>query len=245
MTDPTTLAATGPGPADWTALVVAKAPVAGLAKTRLAHGPAGVGEQPAADLAAAALLDTLAACADAPRRVIALTGDLDAAERSADLHAALAGWVVVPQRGEGFDERLAAAHADAGPGPTVQVGMDTPQVTPAHLAEVAAGLADHDAVLGAADDGGWWVLALRDPTAATALLGVPMSTPTTHDDTEAALRSAGLRVGTSVTLCDVDTAVDADAVAAEAPGTRFARTWTEQRSAQGSGQRSTTEMATP
>ena len=46
-----------------TVLVVAKAPVPGQAKTRLA---AAVGDQAAADIAAAALLDTLDAVAAAP-----------------------------------------------------------------------------------------------------------------------------------------------------------------------------------
>ena len=224
----TTLSTTAPP--TWTALVVAKAPVSGLAKTRLA---VGVGERAAADLAAAALLDTLAACADAPRRVIALTGDLDAAERADDLRDTLRDrttrWTVVPQRGDGFDERLAAAHADAGPGATVQVGMDTPQLTAELMADVAARLMDHDAVLGRADDGGWWVLALRDPRHAAALVGVPMSTPTTYDDTLTALTAAGLDVGDVVELTDVDTAVDADLVASTAPATRFARAWTEQK----------------
>ena len=61
-----------------TVLVVAKAPEPGRAKTRLA---ATVGDQVAADIAAAALLDTLDAVADAPvaARVVALTGDLDGA----------------------------------------------------------------------------------------------------------------------------------------------------------------------
>ncbi|MGB8209561.1 MAG: glycosyltransferase, partial [Mycobacterium sp.] len=60
-----------------TLLVVAKAPVAGRAKTRLA---ATVGDQVAAEIAAAALLDTLDAVADAAvaTRVVALTGELDA-----------------------------------------------------------------------------------------------------------------------------------------------------------------------
>ncbi|MDT7765522.1 MAG: uncharacterized protein QOC63_4942, partial [Mycobacterium sp.] len=57
-------------------LVVAKAPAPGQAKTRLA---ASVGAQAAADIAAAALLDTLdaVAAAQVQARVVALTGDLD------------------------------------------------------------------------------------------------------------------------------------------------------------------------
>ena len=81
-------------------------------------------------------------------------------------------------------------------------------------------------MLGPADDGGWWVLALRDPARAAALVGVPMSTPTTYDDTRAALEAAGLRVGDTATLRDVDTVADADVVAASAPDSRFARAWT-------------------
>jgi hypothetical protein len=64
-----------------TILVVAKAPVPGLAKTRLASA---LGPEAAADIAAAALLDTLDAVAQAPvsARVVAMTGDLDVACRS-------------------------------------------------------------------------------------------------------------------------------------------------------------------
>lgn len=59
-----------------TVLVMAKAPVPGLAKTRLAPD-LGVGG--AADVAAAALLDTLDAVAAAPvaSRVVAMTGDVE------------------------------------------------------------------------------------------------------------------------------------------------------------------------
>lgn len=206
-------------------LVVARAPVPGEAKTRLARV---VGDEVAAGLAAAALLDTLEACAATAGTadcVLALHGDLARATDGAALRDALAGWVVVPQHGDGFAERLAHAHADAGPGAVLQVGMDTPQVTPGLLAEVCAGLSGHDAVLGPAEDGGWWVLALRDPAHAAALVGVPMSTPETYAATRAALEARGLRVGTAPTLRDVDTAADAEAVARSAPGTRFARRW--------------------
>lgn len=210
-------------------LVVAKAPVAGQVKTRLG---ADIGLEAAAEVAAACLLDTLAACTEAVGAEhchLDLAGDLADAVRADELLAASAGWTTSPQRGDGFDERLAHAHASVaatGPGPVVQVGMDTPQVTSALLLDVAAGLADHDAVLGPADDGGWWVLALRDPLAARALVGVEMSTPTTYDDTRAALEAAGLRVGGTATLLDVDTVADAEALLADdAPGARFAASW--------------------
>ncbi len=206
-------------------LVVAKAPVAGVVKTRLG---ATVGMAAAARLAAAALLDTVRAAIEAvgpDRCVLALDGDLALGERGDELAAAAAGWVVVPQRGEGLGERLAAAHHDAGPGPLVQVGMDTPQVTPALLAEVAAGLDTAGAVLGAATDGGWWVLALRDPRDAQVLRGVSMSTDTTGAATLDALVGSGLTVGAAASLRDVDTAEDAAAVAALAPDTEFAAAW--------------------
>lgn len=215
-------------PAPWRVLVVAKAPVAGLVKTRLG---ATVGMNLAAEVAAAALLDTLAAARAAvgPGRChLALAGDLTDAEAGEPIAQALAGWRVRPQGTGDLAARLARAHADlAGGGPVVQVGSDTPQVTPASLAEVAAGLRADDAVLAPAADGGWWALGLRDPAEGAALVGVPMSTPQTYAATRAALLARGLSVATGRTLRDVDDEADAQVVAASAPGTRFARTWRE------------------
>ena len=96
-----------------TVLVVAKAPEPGRAKTRLA---ATVGDDVAANIAAAALLDTLDAVAAAPvaARVVALTGDLNEAAGVAELRQRLASFTVIEQRGEDFADRLANAHADAG-----------------------------------------------------------------------------------------------------------------------------------
>jgi uncharacterized protein len=205
-------------------LVVAKAPEVGRVKTRLG---ARIGMERAAQVAAAALLDTLEAAAravGADRCHLSLDGELDQAVRGPELREALAGWAVHPQEGADFGARLADAHARLR-GPVVQVGMDTPQLTPELLLAAAEGLVDHDAVLGPAEDGGWWLLALRDPAHAAALRGVPMSTPTTGADTRAALTASGLDVGSTVTLRDVDEPADADAVARLAPGSRFARAW--------------------
>ncbi|MEV4758368.1 DUF2064 domain-containing protein [Micromonospora sp. NPDC049559] len=207
-------------------LVVAKAPVPGLAKTRLCPPASPV---QAADIAAAALLDTLATvrATGSTIPVLAHTGEFAAARYAAELAAALSGWHLLPQRGDTFADRLANAHADAGaafPGrPVLQIGMDTPQVRPAVLAAALRRLARHDAVLGPADDGGWWALGLRDPAHATALRGVPMSTGETGRRTVAALAGRGLRPATLPVRCDVDDWAAARAVAAEVPRGRFAR----------------------
>lgn len=204
-------------------LLVAKAPVAGQVKTRLG---AVVGDAQAADLAAAALLDTIDACRDAGAEGhVSLAGNLRGAVRGEAIAAALDGWRITPQRGDGFAARLVRAHADAGPGAVVQIGMDTPHVTAALLVEVAEGLATHDAVLAPAEDGGWWALGRRDPRVVRHVAQVEMSTSDTFVDTRRALELAGCRVGHASSMTDVDTVEDADLVAGLAPDTRFARAW--------------------
>jgi uncharacterized protein len=208
-------------------LVVAKAPVPGLAKTRLC--PPATPRQAAA-VAAAALLDTLAAvrATRSVTPVLAYTGRFAEAERAAEIRAALSGWHLVGQRGNGFCERLAHAHLDAAaalPGrPVLQIGMDTPQVTPLLLDTALRRLAGADAVLGPAADGGWWALGLRDPRHATVLRDVPMSTPQTGQLTRQALAGRGLRLADLPILSDVDTWDTAVAVAASLRGSRFATT---------------------
>ena len=215
-------------PASAAVIVLAKAPIPGRVKTRLCP-PAT--PRRAADIAAAALLDTLDRAAAVPgvRVVLALDGELRGAARHAQLRRALRRVTTLPQRGTDLGGRIAAAHADTAallPGrPTLQLGMDTPQVEPAQLAAALAALSDvdgPDAVLGPATDGGWWLLGLRAPRHAGLLTDVPTSAPDTGERTLAALRGAGLRVRRLPELTDVDTAADARLVSARIPGSRFA-----------------------
>jgi hypothetical protein len=210
-----------------TVLVVAKAPEPGRAKTRLA---ATVGDRVAADIAAAALLDTLDAVAAAPvaARVVAFTGDLDAAAGAAEIRQRLESFTVIPQRGDDFADRLANAHADAAEGnPVLQIGMDTPQVTAELLTDCARRLLDGDApaaVLGLAHDGGWWVLGVKTPSIAECLRNVPMSRPDTGELTLKALRDNGIDVAFAQRLADIDVVDDvAEVRAACGPVSRFAR----------------------
>ncbi|WP_188192869.1 TIGR04282 family arsenosugar biosynthesis glycosyltransferase [Nonomuraea sp. SYSU D8015] len=194
-------------------VVLAKRPRPGHVKTRLT--PPYTPEE-AAELAAEALRDTLAAVAATPAAARILAID------DPEPDSAPAGFEVIAQRGEGLDERLAWAFADVyarRPIPALLVGMDTPQLTPALLTRAAAALRTHDAVFGPAADGGFWLLGLRRPDP-TRLLGVPMSTPGTG---AAQLRRlSDLSVATMPLLTDVDDAADAAKVAESAPHTRFA-----------------------
>ncbi|MBY6537904.1 DUF2064 domain-containing protein [Rhodococcus sp. BP-349] len=209
---------------DATLLVIAKAPVPGFAKTRLM---AAMSAEDAASVAAAALLDTLHAALQAPfaRRVVAMTGDLGEAMRSDEIRTLLAGFRVIDQRGDDFAQRLIHAHHDAaGSGPVVQIGMDTPQVDPAVLVEIGAALAPSSAILGRAEDGGWWVLGLHDASGAQALRAVEMSTNRTGDDTRDVLQRSGLVVDAAPTLRDADELVDLAPIARQCrPDSEFAR----------------------
>jgi len=213
-----------------TLVVLAKEPVPGRVKTRL-QPPFSPTE--AAALAEAALADTLAAVRRTPagRRVLALAGRPG--------RWLPAGFEVVPQPAGGLDGRIAAALGGCR-GPCLLIGMDTPQLTP-DLLDV--GWAGADACLGLARDGGYWAIGLRAPApglAARLLHGVPMSTPDTGAAQLDRLRAAGLRVRLLPPLRDVDTAADARAVAATAPGTRFARTL---RALEAAGTRAGTPVA--
>jgi glycosyltransferase A (GT-A) superfamily protein (DUF2064 family) len=196
-----------------TLIVLAKQPVAGRVKTRLT--PPLTHDQ-AAELAAAALADTLAAVSRARVRRRALAFDAPAAAWLP------AGWAECRQPAGGLDVRIAAAFVRAGRGATVLVGMDTPQVTTGQL--TGFDVSSYDACLGPAADGGFWALGLREPSAAPSLIeGVPMSCAHTGAEQLDRLRAAGLRVQILEELTDVDTIADADRVAAYAPDGQFAR----------------------
>lgn len=196
-------------------LVLAKAPVPGRSKTRLCP-PLDLEE--AAAVAEASLVTTLDAvsAAHATCRILVLDG-----EPGPWLPASIE---VMPQRGAGHAARLASAFADAG-APAVLIGMDSPQVTAAmldHAIDVLAG-GGADAVLGLAEDGGWWAIGLHSVDD-RVFAGVPMSRPDTGRRQLERLEHLGLRTRLLPRLRDVDRYADAVAVAAMAPGTPFAET---------------------
>ena len=120
--------------------------------------------------------------------------------------ARLARW---PQGKGDLGARMGRAFGAMPPGPVIIVGADIPALRPAHVAEGFRLLGRHDAVLGPAPDGGYWMIGLRrGGRAAPAGLfgGVRWSSPHALADTVASL--APLDVGFAATLGDVDRAAD-------------------------------------
>ena len=194
-----------------TVIVIAKETLPGKVKTRL-HPD--LSYEDAAGVAASALADTMLTVQALPatRRILLFDG------------AVLPPWSehfeIMPQVDGGLDQRIAAAF-DAATGRTVLIGMDTPQVTAAHLDAFFTATDEADAWIGPANDGGWWALGMQQPRG-DLVRGVPMSTDTTGAAQLVRLRAAGLRVDMLPTLTDVDTVDDALDVARTVPGSRFA-----------------------
>lgn len=197
-----------------TLIIIAKECIPGRVKTRL-HPPFSY--EQAATLALAALSDTFVAASalKASRRILLFDGN----------HLPLGSepYDVIPQVSGELDMRLAAIFDEVS-GPTVLIGMDTPQLDATVLAplfEVSA-FAENDAWLGFANDGGYWTIAMKEPDG-SLIRGVPMSREDTGARQLERLTSAGLRVGLLPELVDVDTIDDARLVAGIAPDSNFAR----------------------
>jgi glycosyltransferase A (GT-A) superfamily protein (DUF2064 family) len=171
----------------------------------------------AAEVAAAALRDTLAAVDAGGFTHCLLSFDGDPTCWLPN------GWLLHRQPDGGLDERIVAAIEAAPDGSVLLVGMDTPQLSARALHEFDP--VRYDACVGLATDGGFWVIGFANAwDAAASVLGVPMSLSTTGAEQLRRLREIGLRVQLLDALSDVDTVDVARRVAAEAPGTEFART---------------------
>jgi len=132
------------------------------------------------------------------------------------------GVTIVDQGRGNLADRLETAWRSIR-GPALQIGMDTPQLDAGAIDRALVKLMGEgrDAVLGLAEDGGWWGLGLRraHPEVFT---GIPTSQPDTGTRQWARLDVLGLRTSLLPTLRDVDTWDDAVAVAAATPVGAFA-----------------------
>jgi rSAM/selenodomain-associated transferase 1 len=182
-------------------IVMAKAPVAGRVKTRLAreaglgaamrfarHGVTllvqGVGVDARWSTSLAVLPDTAAFSRAWPR-----------------------GVPLMPQGGGDLGQRMQRLMDCAPPGPVVIIGTDIPDIARVHIAAAFRLLGRHDAVLGPAEDGGYWLVGMRRrPRVLRPFRSVRWSSAHALGDTLGNLR--GRFVALLPTLRDVDTGAD-------------------------------------
>lgn len=178
---------------------MAKAPVAGRAKTRLARE---VGLARALAFARAGALASIRRLARDPRWECLLAVAPDSAA-FAPLWPK--GVRRMPQGPGDLGLRMQRIFDMLPPGPVLIVGTDIPRIAPCHVARAFRLLGSHDAVLGPAGDGGYWLVGLnRRPGPRAAFANVRWSSPHALGDTHANLE--GQRVAFADTLHDVDDA---------------------------------------
>lgn len=186
--------------------VMAKSPRAGDVKTRLA--PA-VGAGGAAALARAFLEDTLALAARTPWAKVAVSVAGDAAPLG--LPPSVEVWAQGPGDLGARMERAILRALRLAPRVLV-VGTDSPGLPAPLLDEARAALGGADAVLGPAEDGGFFLLGMKRCEPGTFDL-LPWSRPDTLARTEARLRELGHLVARTSGWFDVDEPADLERLA--------------------------------
>lgn len=185
-------------------VVLAKAPVPGQAKTRLAPL---LGERGAARAQRDFILRTLATVRHASTGEVTLHLAQSGHHRLFYLLSQRWGVVCLPQAEGDIGDRMAAAMVDhfvhTPRQPLLITGTDCPALTPEHLQQAADALQTHDAVLIPAEDGGYVLIGLRRALP-SVFQRVDWSTPRVMAQTRQRLDQAGARWVELPVLWDVD-----------------------------------------
>jgi rSAM/selenodomain-associated transferase 1 len=187
--------------------ILAKAPVPGFAKTRLA--PA-LGADGAANLQAR-LIERAVTTAQA-----AAVGPVTLWEAphhpAFETISALFGVALAAQPDGDLGDRMLAAIAAAN-GPALVMGTDCPALTPDHLRAAARALNDGvDVVIVPVEDGGYAVIGMRRPQPAL-FADMTWSTTTVMAETRRRLTRLGLSWREPARLWDIDEPADLDRLA--------------------------------
>jgi hypothetical protein len=178
---------------------MAKAPIAGAVKTRLAAEIGVAGATRFARQATAALIGRLG---QDPRWQTILAVSPDTSAKT----AIWPGKIVIRGQGRGdLGQRMQRLFEIDAPGPLVIVGTDIPSLRPAHIATAFRLLGRNDAVFGPALDGGYWLIGLsRRPRLLKPFARVRWSGPHALSDTVANLPACAIAL--LPRLGDVDSA---------------------------------------
>lgn len=184
---------------DITIAILAKAPVAGLAKTRLIPV---LGAEAAAALQARMIEHTLQAAATVAPVTLWVTPD--------DTHPAFrnvaANVTIMTQPAGDLGARMAAAVNNAA-GPVLVIGTDCPALTVDRLREAADTLATCDVVVIPAEDGGYGLIGMKR-LHPELFSDMTWSVPTVMEETRRRLAALGVGARELAPIWDVDTPED-------------------------------------
>jgi rSAM/selenodomain-associated transferase 1 len=182
---------------------MAKRPVAGLVKRRLARD---IGDVAATRFYRATLARTISRLGADPRWRTYLAIAPDTALTSSCWPSG-AEAARIPQGAGDLGQRMQALFDSLPPGPVIIVGSDIPRICSTHIASAFRLLGDADAVFGPAADGGYWLVGMkRSPRILRPFDGIPWSTGAALDATLANL--CGRNIAFAPVLTDVDTGKD-------------------------------------
>ncbi len=191
-----------------TLVVMAKHPVAGQVKTRLA---ASLGEQPAAALATAFLEDLIWRLADCGDRRILATWPQTGESHDFFSQRSAGRFDLWPQPEGSLGDRLQAVFRDhLRPGlddRVVVIGSDSPTLPTQTLAAAFDALDQQDVVLGPATDGGYVLIGLRRMVPGL-FEQIDWSTAFVYEQTLQRLEAAGVRPAVLPAWYDIDTLDD-------------------------------------
>jgi rSAM/selenodomain-associated transferase 1 len=189
--------------------ILAKAPLPGLAKTRLAPV---LGAEGAASLQARFIERTVATAQSAAVGPVTLWVAPDRCHPVFQTIAAQLDVAVAVQPEGDLGTRMMVAVEAAG-GPAMVVGTDCPALTPEHLRAGARTLLDRiDVVIIPVDDGGYGLIGMRRPQPAL-FEGMTWSTSSVMAETRGRLARHGLSWREPARLWDVDVPADLDRLA--------------------------------
>jgi uncharacterized protein len=110
------------------------------------------------------------------------------------------GFALVPQAEGDLTDRLMAA---LNPAPVIFLGADTPDLSVHHVAQAVTALDTHPVVLGPADDGGYYLIGMKQPMP-ELLTNMPWSTDQVLPETRRRLTTQGVTPALLETLHDCD-----------------------------------------
>lgn len=190
---------------DTALVVIARYPEAGKTKTRLARS---LGDEATAQLYSAFLTDIAQRFSGQDYDLLwtYTPADVDYDTFVATLAPGFASSITCfPQQGASLGERLLHAFAwtrEQGYSRTVLIGSDSPHISRAIVDNARTALNEADVVLGPADDGGYYLIAMHQPH--DVFSGIPMSTSTVMQMTIEKAEGQGLTVQCTTPLFDVD-----------------------------------------